>query len=113
MDKNNQPLYVKDHSSGDVFQMLDVLKDRSESDTESFSSLINQEDEKDEELVEEDKNYGEYLTGFRYSMAGPSSYRVLDVFLEVYGMPHAEIKSSIVYQSYRNSNEVFEFWLKT
>ena len=52
MDSSNQPLYVKDHRSGDVFQMLNVLKDRSEEDTESFSSLINLEDEEDEDLVD-------------------------------------------------------------
>ena len=48
MDKNNQPLYMKDHKSGEVYQVLDVLKDDSEANDESFSTNINIEEEEEE-----------------------------------------------------------------
>ncbi len=48
MDSSNEPLYVKDNKSGDVYQMLNVLKDRSEDENASFSSYINFNEETEE-----------------------------------------------------------------
>ena len=53
MDKNNQPLYVLEHNSGEVYQVLNVLKDDREANDDTFSSNINIEEE-DEELEEEE-----------------------------------------------------------
>jgi hypothetical protein len=44
MDRINQPLYMKDNYSGEVYQVLDVLKDDSETNYDSFSSNINIEE---------------------------------------------------------------------
>ncbi len=34
MDSNNQPLYIRDPKYGDVYQVLNVIKDRSGEDNE-------------------------------------------------------------------------------
>ena len=41
MDGGNQPLYMKDHKSGDVYQMLNVIKDRRNSYNSGQGSDIN------------------------------------------------------------------------
>ncbi len=33
MDSNNKPLYIEDHKSGDLYQVLNILKDRTEQDS--------------------------------------------------------------------------------
>ena len=64
MDKTNQPLYMKDHKSGEVYQVLNLLKDESEANDDSFNSNINLEEEEEEK--EEEVNYQDNLTN-RYS----------------------------------------------
>ena len=56
MDSSSQPLYVEDHRSGDVYQLLDVIKDRSDELTESYSSHINSEEEQEEESEDEQED---------------------------------------------------------
>ena len=48
MYSKSQPLYFKDHKSGDVYQVLNVLKDRSEGDDAYLSSHINSDDSEEE-----------------------------------------------------------------
>ncbi len=48
MDSSNEPPYVKNNKSGDVYQMLNVIKDRSEDDNASFNSHINFNEETEE-----------------------------------------------------------------
>lgn len=48
MDTSNKPLYIKDHKSGDVYQMLSVIKERTDEENSSGQgSDINFEDEED------------------------------------------------------------------
>ena len=89
MMASNQPLYVEDHKSSDVYQVLDVIKDRSEELTSSYSSHINSEEQEEFEQVD---NYDADLTTSRYSLGGQGNYRVLDVFMEVYGRRTTEIQ---------------------
>ena len=55
MDKRNQPLYMKDNNTGEVYQVLNVLKDEREADDDTFNSNINIEEE--EEKKEEEVDY--------------------------------------------------------
>ena len=82
---------MKDNKSGDVYQVLDVIKDRSGELIESYSSDINFEEES-QEKIEEEVSYDEDLTTNRYSLGGQGNYRVLDVFMEVYGRKNTEIE---------------------
>jgi hypothetical protein len=46
MDETNKPLYMQDHKSGDVYQILSVIKDRSnEENFELDTDIIFGEDE--------------------------------------------------------------------
>ena len=45
MDKNNTPLYIEDHKSGDVYQVLQVIKDRTDEVDTQFGSDINFEED--------------------------------------------------------------------
>ena len=55
MDKRNQPLYMKDNNTGEVYQVLNVLKDDREAEDDTFNSNINMEEE--EEKKEEEVDY--------------------------------------------------------
>ena len=48
MDKTNRPLYVKDNNTGEVYQVLDVLKEDGEANDDIFNSNINIEEEEEE-----------------------------------------------------------------
>ena len=56
MDKSNQPLYMKDNRSGEVYQMLNVIKEDREANHQSLNSNINIEEieEEEEEEVKEE-----------------------------------------------------------
>ena len=41
MDKRNQPLYMKDNNTGEVYLVLNVLKDDREAVDDTFNSNIN------------------------------------------------------------------------
>ena len=82
MDKSNQPLYMKDHNSGEVYQLLNVLKEDGEGILESYSSNINIEEEEEEK--EEEVNYQDFLTS-RYGSYSLRQFKILEQFVEIYG----------------------------
>ena len=53
MDKKNQPLYMKDNKTGEVYQVLNVIKDDGEQILETLNSSINIEDGEEEKQEEE------------------------------------------------------------
>ena len=62
MDINNKPLYIEDHRSGDLYQVLNILKDRTEQDSVFDSDIsLNVGDE-----VDDQKDEYRYSVGYNY-----------------------------------------------
>lgn len=91
MDSSTQPLYVQDHTHGDVFQVLNVIKNRHEGENESLSSVISFDEEQEEEDIEDIEEAAEE----NYILSGAKNFKVLDMFLEVYKISQDEISNSI------------------